>query len=162
MVEGVLCWAEGEERTRAECLKAEIADARAGDLPITLIIEDPTGNSAIVSDRAIQEPFACNPRRIEFSSPALLDEKPAEADAGFGRAPAHDLRPWHLARHRVGLVLGYDHREAHAHVEGPVHLARRDAALLLEPGEDRRHRDRVVDREPEPGQPGRGSEARRR
>ena len=51
----------GEERIRAECLKAEIADAMAGDLPITLIIEDPTGNSAIVSDRAIQEPFACNP-----------------------------------------------------------------------------------------------------
>jgi zinc finger protein len=59
VVEGVLVWAEGEERMRAEYLKAEIADARAGELPITLIIEDPTGNSAIVSDRAIQEPFAC-------------------------------------------------------------------------------------------------------
>ena len=59
VVEGVLCWAEGEERTRAECLKAEIADAKAGDLPITLIIEDPTGNSAIVSDRAIREPLVC-------------------------------------------------------------------------------------------------------
>jgi zinc finger protein len=61
VVEGVLAWAEGEERIRAECLKAEIADARAGDLSITLILEDPTGNSAIVSDRAIREPFACNP-----------------------------------------------------------------------------------------------------
>lgn len=57
VVEGVLSWAEGEERIRAECLKAEIADARAGDLPITLIIEDPTGNSAIVSDRAVREPL---------------------------------------------------------------------------------------------------------
>jgi zinc finger protein len=61
VVEGVLAWAEGEERIRAECLKAEIADARAGDLSITLILEDPTGNSAIVSDRAIREPFACDP-----------------------------------------------------------------------------------------------------
>ena len=58
VVEGVLVWAEDDERTRAECLKAEIADAMAGEFPITLIIEDPTGNSAIVSDRAIQEPFA--------------------------------------------------------------------------------------------------------
>jgi zinc finger protein len=61
VVEGVLAWAEGEERIRAEYLKAEIADARAGDLSITLILEDPTGNSAIVSDRAIREPFACDP-----------------------------------------------------------------------------------------------------
>lgn len=59
VAEGVLVWAEDEERVRAECLKAEIADARAGDFPITLIIEDPTGNSVIVSDRAIQEPFVC-------------------------------------------------------------------------------------------------------
>lgn len=60
VVEGVLAWAEGEERTRAECLKAEIADVRAGELPITLILEDPTGNSAIVSDRAIREPLVCD------------------------------------------------------------------------------------------------------
>ena len=57
VIDGVLFWAEDEERVRAECLKAEIADARAGDFPITLVIEDPTGNSAIVSERAIQEPF---------------------------------------------------------------------------------------------------------
>ena len=57
VIDGVLFWAEDEERVRAECLKAEIADAKAGDFPITLVIEDPTGNSAIVSDRAIQEPF---------------------------------------------------------------------------------------------------------
>jgi zinc finger protein len=61
VVRGVLSWAEGDERARAECLEAEIADVRAGELPITLIIEDPTGNSAIVSDRAAREPFACEP-----------------------------------------------------------------------------------------------------
>lgn len=58
VVEGVLVWAEEDERVRAECLKAELADARAGDLAFTLILEDPTGNSAIVSDRAIREPLA--------------------------------------------------------------------------------------------------------
>jgi zinc finger protein len=59
VVEGVLACAETEGRTRAEYLKAEIADVKAGEFPITLILEDPTGNSAIVSDRAIQEPFVC-------------------------------------------------------------------------------------------------------
>ncbi len=60
VVEGVLSWAEGDERERAACLKEEIAEARAGELPFTLILEDPTGNSAIVSDRAIREPYACD------------------------------------------------------------------------------------------------------
>jgi len=59
VVEGVLAWADGEERARAECLKAEIADAREGTLPITLVLEDPSGNSAIISDRAEREPFVC-------------------------------------------------------------------------------------------------------
>lgn len=58
VVLGVLTWAEGPERDRAEFLKSEIMDARAGAIPFTLIVEDPTGNSAIVSDRAKQEPFA--------------------------------------------------------------------------------------------------------
>jgi len=30
---------------------------KEGDFPVTLIIEDPTGNSAIVSDRASRESF---------------------------------------------------------------------------------------------------------
>lgn len=60
VIEGVLVWAEDDERTRAEILKGEIACVKAGELPITLILEDPTGNSAIVSDRATREPFACD------------------------------------------------------------------------------------------------------
>ena len=58
VVEGVLVWADGEERERAEILKGEIDGVKEGEFPITLIIEDPTGNSAIVSDRATREPFA--------------------------------------------------------------------------------------------------------
>ena len=57
VVEGVLVWAEGTERERAEILKQEIGGVKEGDFPVTLIIEDPTGNSAIVSDRASRESF---------------------------------------------------------------------------------------------------------
>lgn len=60
VVEGVLVWAEADERARAELLKDEIAGAKSGEFPVTLILEDPTGNSAIVSDRALREPLACD------------------------------------------------------------------------------------------------------
>ena len=52
VVEGVLTWAEGEERENALVLRMRIGLAREGSLPFTLSIEDPTGNSAIVSERA--------------------------------------------------------------------------------------------------------------
>jgi zinc finger protein len=49
---GVLTWAEGEERENALALRTRIELAREGSLPFTLSIEDPTGNSAIVSEKA--------------------------------------------------------------------------------------------------------------
>jgi zinc finger protein len=49
---GVLTWAEGEERENALALRTRIGLAREGSLPFTLSIEDPTGNSAIVSEKA--------------------------------------------------------------------------------------------------------------
>ena len=49
---GVLTWAEGEERENALVLRRRIELAREGSLPFTLTIEDPTGNSAIVSEKA--------------------------------------------------------------------------------------------------------------
>jgi len=49
---GVLTWAEGEERENAIALRTRIELAREGSLPFTLSIEDPTGNSAIVSEKA--------------------------------------------------------------------------------------------------------------
>jgi zinc finger protein len=48
----VLTWAEGEERETALALRAKIAECRAGRMPFTLIIEDPDGNSAIISPKA--------------------------------------------------------------------------------------------------------------
>ncbi|NLX48896.1 MAG: ZPR1 zinc finger domain-containing protein [Methanospirillum sp.] len=65
VVEGVLVWAEGGERSRAELLRTEIEGAKAGEFPITLVLEDPTGNSAIVSDRAAREPYASADARPE-------------------------------------------------------------------------------------------------
>jgi zinc finger protein len=52
VVSGVLTWAEGEERENALVLRRRIELAREGSLPFTLSIEDPTGNSAIVSEKA--------------------------------------------------------------------------------------------------------------
>jgi zinc finger protein len=54
VLEGVLTWAEGEEREKAEELRASIAEIRAGTMPVTLIIEDPSGNSAIISEKAMK------------------------------------------------------------------------------------------------------------
>ncbi|MCQ8893570.1 MAG: ZPR1 zinc finger domain-containing protein [Methanolinea sp.] len=53
VVAGVLLWAEDEEeRGRACALREKIARVREGLLPVTLQIDDPTGNSAILDDRA--------------------------------------------------------------------------------------------------------------
>ncbi len=52
VVSGVLTWAEGEERENALVFRRRIELAREGSLPFTLSIEDPSGNSAIVSEKA--------------------------------------------------------------------------------------------------------------
>jgi zinc finger protein len=53
VVGSVLLWAESEEeRCNAVALREKIAAVIAGNLPVTLILEDPMGNSGIVSDRA--------------------------------------------------------------------------------------------------------------
>jgi zinc finger protein len=60
VVAGVLAWAEGEERENALVLRTRIELAREGSLPFTLSVEDPTGNSAIVSRKAMKTPIpAC-------------------------------------------------------------------------------------------------------
>ena len=49
-------WAESEEaKRRAEELLRRIAEIKAGKRKATLIISDPTGNSAIVSEKARKE-----------------------------------------------------------------------------------------------------------
>ena len=63
----VLTWSVGEERENALALKERIALAREGSIPFNLAIEDPSGNSAIVSPKATKTPL-----------PACTDEGPAE------------------------------------------------------------------------------------
>jgi zinc finger protein len=58
VVESIILWAEDEEeRGRARALREKINCARDGRFPVTLIIEDPTGNSAILDDRALVYPL---------------------------------------------------------------------------------------------------------
>ena len=57
VVQGALLWAESGERENARRLLELIARARAGTLPFTLILDDPRGNSAIVSEKAQKKPL---------------------------------------------------------------------------------------------------------
>jgi len=52
IVDAVIAWAEPEQQDPAAVLKEKIDRIRAGEMPVTLIIEDPSGNSAIISDKA--------------------------------------------------------------------------------------------------------------
>lgn len=53
--------AEEEEdsavRTTAKNLLKKIWKIKCGDIPLKIVIEDPSGNSAIISDRAVVEPL---------------------------------------------------------------------------------------------------------
>lgn len=51
-VENIHRTAEGEERERADQVLTTIDRAFGGNLPFTFILEDPSGNSAIISDSA--------------------------------------------------------------------------------------------------------------
>jgi zinc finger protein len=62
VIDGVIGWAEEEEeRNRALFLKKQIDQVKNGELPVTLIIDDPTGNSAILADKARIYPLECEP-----------------------------------------------------------------------------------------------------
>ena len=69
----VLTWAGGEERENALALKERIGLAREGSVPFTLSIEDPSGNSAIVS-----------PRATKTLIPLCPEEGPLEKKEGNG------------------------------------------------------------------------------
>jgi zinc finger protein len=56
-VESVLSWAEGEDLTRAQEIQKKIHQALEGSVPFTLVLEDPCGNSAILSKSAIKETY---------------------------------------------------------------------------------------------------------
>lgn len=53
VVRGALSWGTAEEKENAAQLLADIARVKAGLLPVTLIVEDPCGNSGIESDRVV-------------------------------------------------------------------------------------------------------------
>jgi zinc finger protein len=50
-------WGTDQEKENATALLADIARIKTGAFPITLILEDPDGNSGIVSDKAVKETY---------------------------------------------------------------------------------------------------------
>jgi zinc finger protein len=52
IVEGALQWGEIEEQENARALLEKIEMVKCGAVPITIILDDPCGNSAIISDKA--------------------------------------------------------------------------------------------------------------
>ena len=52
---------DAEERENARVLLEKIAQVKCGELPVTVILEDPNGNSAIVSDRAEKSSYMVEP-----------------------------------------------------------------------------------------------------
>ena len=50
-----------EERENARLLLEKIACVKCGELPVTIILEDPNGNSAIVSDSAEKSTYTVEP-----------------------------------------------------------------------------------------------------
>jgi zinc finger protein len=57
VVEQILPGLEGSEQENAVAFLDRIGEVREGMLPVTLVIEDPCGNSAIVSDKAEKIPL---------------------------------------------------------------------------------------------------------
>jgi zinc finger protein len=53
VLDSLLSWAEtGEERERIRCIQESLEKVKEGKLPVTLVIEDLSGNSAIIADRS--------------------------------------------------------------------------------------------------------------
>lgn len=61
VVKGALNWGNEKEQENARILLDRIAAVKCGSFPITLILEDPSGNSAIVSDKAKNERYVPEP-----------------------------------------------------------------------------------------------------
>jgi ZPR1-related zinc finger protein len=56
-VESIMSWAEGGDRERAQAIRNTVQQAIDGEIPFTLVIEDPCGNSAVISERATRETY---------------------------------------------------------------------------------------------------------
>jgi zinc finger protein len=61
VVRMALRWGTDVEKENAAALIADIARVKAGLFPVTLIMEDPNGNSAIEAGKATKENYAPEP-----------------------------------------------------------------------------------------------------
>ena len=61
IVEGALLWGGVEERENAQVLLEKIEGVKCGEIPITLILEDRCGNSAIIADKAQKSGYTPEP-----------------------------------------------------------------------------------------------------
>ena len=50
-------WGTDEEKENATALLADIARVKTGNFPITLVLEDPCGNSGIIADKTVKESY---------------------------------------------------------------------------------------------------------
>jgi zinc finger protein len=57
VVKGALRWGNEVEKENAAALLADITRVKAGTFPITLILEDPNGNSGIIADKTVKEAY---------------------------------------------------------------------------------------------------------
>jgi len=57
VVKGCLKWGTDVEKENAAALLADIVRVKAGTFPLTLILEDPCGNSGIISDKTLKEAY---------------------------------------------------------------------------------------------------------
>lgn len=57
VVKGAFQWGTEQEQENAAVLLADIVRIKAGTFPVTLIIEDPDGNSGIISDKTVTEKY---------------------------------------------------------------------------------------------------------
>jgi zinc finger protein len=61
IVKGALLWGENKERENASILLEKIKGVKCGAFPITLILEDRCGNSAIIADKAQKSVYTPEP-----------------------------------------------------------------------------------------------------
>ena len=57
VVKGALTWGNEVEKENAAALLADIARVKAGTFAVTLILEDPSGNSGIIAEKTVKEAY---------------------------------------------------------------------------------------------------------
>ena len=57
VVKGAFNWGNDVEKENAAALLADIAKVKIGTFPVTLILEDPSGNSGIIAEKTTKEAY---------------------------------------------------------------------------------------------------------